>query len=89
MQHRSMQRLCSGTVVVHRDGAVTCTTDTCRTDLGRGPWFSTHSSFVRCTETLDRSRRCPDCGFETPAIAQMSRLQYARFVGHPSTWRET
>jgi|GEM_PF-5168015 len=56
---------CQGTVVVHCDDAVTCTTDTCPKDLGRGIWFSIHATFVRCPETSDRGQGCPDCGFRT------------------------
>ncbi len=54
---------CAGTVVVHRDDAVTCSADTCPKDLGRGVWFSIHATFVRCPEAWGRGQGCPDCGF--------------------------
>ena len=62
---------CSGTVVVHRDEAVTCTIDTCRRDLPRGTWFSLHDSFVYCPEWLGVGRMCPDCGFSAPEAARL------------------
>ena len=54
--------MCSGAVVVHCDGAVTCTTDTCPRDLPRWMWFSLHSSFVRCVDALGADG-CPEYGF--------------------------
>jgi hypothetical protein len=60
-----MQEQCSGIVKVHRDEAVTCTSDACPRDLPMSMWFSIHSSFVRCSSALDIDN-CPYCGFETP-----------------------
>jgi hypothetical protein len=53
---------CVGTVVVHRDDAVTCTRDTCPRDLPLETWFSHHASFVTCSTALD----CPHCGSDAP-----------------------
>jgi len=55
-------RECLGTVVVHRDDAVTCTRDTCPRNLPLEMWFSHHTSFVTCITALD----CPHCGFDAP-----------------------
>jgi hypothetical protein len=64
---------CSGIVGVHRDEAVTCTSDTCPRDLPMAMWFSLHSSFVRCSTALDTDD-CPNCGFETPVdVGQVER----------------
>lgn len=79
---------CPGTVVVHRDDAVTCTSGTCQRDRPKGIWLSIHSKFVYCAEALGGAIPCPDCGFEAPTAAPRSRLQYARLVGHPSTWSD-
>ena len=63
----------SGTVGVHRDEAVTCTSDTCPRNLPMPMWFSLHSSFVRCSTALDTDD-CPNCGFETPVdVRQVER----------------
>ena len=56
---------CPGAVVVHRDQSVSCTDDTCPRDLPKALWFSLHSSFVRCSTTLDADDS-PNCEFETP-----------------------
>ena len=64
---------CSGTVGVHRDEAVTCTDDTCPTELPMAMWFSLHSTFVRCSTAL-HTDDCPNCGFETPVdVRQVER----------------
>jgi hypothetical protein len=64
---------CSGTVGVHRDEAVTCTSDNCPRDLSMAMWFSLHSTFVRCSTALDTDD-CPNCGFETPVeVEQVER----------------
>jgi len=52
---------CWGTVVVHRYDAVTCTRDTCPTDLPLETWFSHHTSFVTCS--VDD---CPHCVTDPP-----------------------
>lgn len=52
---------CLGTVVVHRDDAVTCTRDTCPRDLPLETWFSHHTSFVTCS-----SDDCAYCRFNDP-----------------------
>jgi len=52
---------CLGTVVVHRDDAVTCTRDTCPRDLPLETWFSHHTSFVTC-----KTEDCPHCQIEAP-----------------------
>jgi hypothetical protein len=57
---------CSGTVVVHRYDAVTCTSDSCPRDLAIETWFSLHTSFVTCSTALDTDE-CPYCGFVAPA----------------------
>ena len=89
---------CLGTVVVHRDDAVTCTRDTCPRDLPLETWFSHHTSFVTCSTALE----CPHCGFDppvqsghgdgnsTPSAVSRSRsrareLESAR-RRHPSSW---
>jgi len=51
----------SGPVVVHRDDAVTCVSDTCPRDLALGTWWSLHSSFVTC-----RPDDYPHCRFDAP-----------------------
>jgi len=56
---------CLGTVVVHRNDAVTCTRDTCPRDLPPESWFGYHASFVVC-----RVDACPNCEFD--AAVQMS-----------------
>ena len=81
MRHPSLP-LCSGTVVIHRDDAATCTSDACRRDLRRGVWFSIHSRFVHCPEAVKGDGRCPDCGFGSPVIAQLAQSQLPRFAGH-------
>jgi len=47
---------CLGTVVVHRNDVVTCTSDNCRRDQPLESWFGRHTSFVICS-TDD----CPHC----------------------------
>lgn len=81
MRYPSLPR-CSGMVVVHRDLAVTCTSDTCPRDLRTGVWFGMHSRFVRCPESLAVGRRCPDCGFESPMTTPVAPMQPSRFAGH-------
>jgi hypothetical protein len=54
---------CTGTVVVHRDDSVTCTTDTCPRDLPVETRFSLHTSFVTCGNAFDTDD-CPHCGFD-------------------------
>lgn len=49
---------CLGTVVVHRDDAVTCTRDSCPRGLSLESWFSHHTSFVTC-----KIDECPHCSF--------------------------
>ncbi len=53
---------CPGTVVIHRDNAVSCTTNTCPRNLPRGTWFSLHASFTPCEAA--GGAECPDCAFE-------------------------
>jgi hypothetical protein len=50
---------CSGTVVVHRSDAVTCTRDSCPRDLSLESWFRHHASFVTC-----KTDECPHCVFD-------------------------
>ena len=61
MQVMPLPEWCLGTVVVHRYDAVTCTTDTCPTDLSLETWFSHHTSFVTC-----RTDACPHCVIDPP-----------------------
>ena len=68
---------CFGTVVVHRDQAVSCTDDSCPTDLPRGTWFSLHSSFVRCSTALGGDG-CVYCEFDAPVTAGTRRWQPGR-----------
>jgi len=56
---------CPGRVVIHRDDAVTCTANTCPSNLPRGTWFALHSSFRRCG--LVHGDGCPECSFAAPA----------------------
>ena len=73
MRMRSLLE-CPGTVVIHQDESVSCTENTCPGDLPRGPWFSLHSSFVRCSAALGGSG-CPSCEFRAPATGGIRRRQ--------------
>ena len=54
---------CSGTVILHRGDAVTCSRGTCPKNLSKAVWLSLHWRFVRCIEVLGRGGDCPECGF--------------------------
>ncbi len=62
MRTASLPR-CSGTVVLHRGDAVTCSRGTCPKDLSKAVWLSLHWRFVRCVEVLGHGGDCLDCGF--------------------------
>jgi hypothetical protein len=72
---------CSGTVVFHRDDAVTCTSGTCPSDLSKGVWVSLHRRFVRCDETLGLTGPCRDCGFSS-APRVLTSLSQASASSH-------
>ena len=55
-------RSCPGTVVVHTDGAVTCTANECSRRASRWLWFGMHGHFVRCVDSIGGTG-CADCGF--------------------------
>ncbi|MGA2521940.1 MAG: hypothetical protein ABSG81_14130 [Acidimicrobiales bacterium] len=74
---------CSGTVLVHEDDAVTCTSDECPRHLARTKWFSVHSTFVPC-RTVAGPEGCPDCDFQSPVIVDMAAWRRARYANHPS-----
>jgi hypothetical protein len=57
-------RLCHGTVVVHKDLAVTCTNEFCRSDMPRATWLSIHRYVLRCVDATGDSR-CQLCDFES------------------------
>ncbi|HTZ09070.1 MAG TPA: hypothetical protein VMB72_08350 [Acidimicrobiales bacterium] len=54
---------CPGSVTVHLDLAVSCSSDTCQHDLPRAYWFSLHGTFARCSEARGAPGPCPECGF--------------------------
>ncbi|HTT86987.1 MAG TPA: hypothetical protein VMF60_06450 [Acidimicrobiales bacterium] len=74
--------LCPGTVIVHRDDAMTCTSHRCPKQLTRGDWFKIHSSFVPCS-VAHGGAECPDCEFGTVVVDLAQRLR-ARSGDHPS-----
>ena len=53
--------ICPGTVVVHRYGAVTCTSDFCGWRLPPGARLGRHRQVLRCD---DLTAACPHCHFE-------------------------
>jgi hypothetical protein len=53
---------CPGTVVIHRDLAVSCTSESCRWDLPQHMWYELHANVVRCADAEGGSG-CPLCGF--------------------------
>jgi hypothetical protein len=55
---------CPGTVIVHRDMAVSCTNASCCHSVPRTGWFGLHSTFVPCGEIFGGGEFCRDCGFE-------------------------
>lgn len=57
---------CPGTVVVHRDLAVSCTAVSCHYSVPRAYWFSLHSTFTRCGRAGSTGESCDDCGFGAP-----------------------
>jgi hypothetical protein len=60
---------CEGTVVVHKDGAVSCTANECNPHLRRRLWFSLHMHFVHCVDAMGGSG-CAECGFaDMPEVA--------------------
>ena len=73
---------CSGTVTVHRDSAMTCTSSTCPRHVSRDTWFGLHSTFLVCT-MVHGSRGCPDCSFDD-VVVDMSAWRKARYHNHPS-----
>jgi len=54
---------CPGTVVVHRDLAVSCTAASCHYSVPRAYWFSLHSAFTRCGASGWTGESCDECGF--------------------------
>ena len=74
--------LCPGTVIVHRDQAMTCTSGRCASQLTPAEWFKIHSSFVPCT-VAHRHGGCPDCAFTTKVV-DLARRRRARHQQHPS-----
>ena len=75
--------LCRGTVIVHRDEAMTCTSRTCPRHLPPTQWFGIHSTFVPCSVAAG-PRGCPDCQFESAVVVDMARWRRARYADHPS-----
>ena len=65
---------CPGTVVIHRDQSVSCTTNTCPSDLPRRTWFSLHSAFVRCSTAVGGDG-CGYCEFDVPLTNVVRRRQ--------------
>lgn len=65
---------CPGTILVHRDGAVTCTRDRCGWAMPRDVWFQLHAGVVRCADLGPRPA-CPHCRFEAdlPAVHHSPR----------------
>jgi hypothetical protein len=74
--------LCPGTVIVHRDDAMTCTSRSCPKQLTRGDWFKIHASFVPCS-VAHSAGGCPDCEFGS-VVVDLAQRRRERFRDHPS-----
>ena len=71
--------LCPGTVIVHRDDAMTCTSRRCPQQLTREDWFKIHASFVPCSVAHRHSGgECPDCDFGSVVVDLASRRVLAQ-----------
>jgi len=75
--------LCPGTVVVHRDEAMTCTSLTCPRHLSQAQWSGIHSTFVPCSAAAG-PEGCPDCRFDSATVIDLARWRRARYSHHPS-----
>ena len=53
---------CPGTVVVHRDQAMTCTSERCPAPPTPADWFDVHASVVPCT-VAHREGNCAVCAY--------------------------
>ena len=55
---------CDGTVLIHHDLSMTCTTEACPVQRGSYEWMLAHRSFHGCDYVL---RRCEGCAVEPMA----------------------
>ena len=78
---------CSGTVTVHRDNAMTCTSPACPRHVAQDTWFALHSSFLVCA-VVHGPHGCPDCAFDH-VVVDMAAWRRAHGAGDNASCAST